>query len=62
VFTFLEKSFQDKLMYELDRRGIHLFQKKSYALDEVENALRAIFGEEGAKLIIERIRTELRKD
>ena len=49
-------------MYELDRRGIHLFQKKSYALDEVENALRAIFGEEGAKLIIERIRTELRKD
>ncbi len=49
-------------MYELDLRGIHLFQKKSYALDEVENALVTIFGEEGAKLIMERIRAELRKD
>ncbi len=48
-------------MNELDLRGIHLFQKKSYALDEVENALHTIFGE-GAKLIMERIRAELLED
>ncbi|MGI0013402.1 MAG: hypothetical protein ACREBU_08185 [Nitrososphaera sp.] len=62
VFTFLEKSFQDELMYELDLRGIHLFHRTSYTLDEIENALDAIFGEDGTKLIMERIRAELRKE
>lgn len=55
----LGRSIVDLLIYDLERQGIALGREEYYSLDQVRQVFEATFGEDGASLLMEKLRKEL---
>jgi hypothetical protein len=55
----LGRSIVDLLIYDLERQGIALGNEEYYSLDEVRQVFEATFGEDGASLLMEKLRKAL---
>jgi hypothetical protein len=57
--TVLGRAAQDAMFYDLELGGM-AFDKGSYTLRQVNDALKKIFGNDGSALLMERLERELK--
>jgi hypothetical protein len=55
----LGQSIVDLLIYDLERQGMRLDKDGYYTLDQIRQVFGETFGEDGASLLVERLRKEL---
>ncbi len=55
----LGRSITDLLVYDLERQGIVLDKDEYYSLEQIRQVFEATFGEDGASLLVEKLRKEL---
>lgn len=55
----LGRSIVDLLVYDLERQGIALGKEEYYSLEQIRQVFEATFGEDGASLLVEKLRKEL---
>lgn len=55
----LGRSIVDLLIYDLESQGIALGTDEYYTLDRIRQVFEATFGEDGASLLVEKLRKEL---